>query len=320
MGANASFSELSATTFRNHKSKVVDNISARNALLKRVKDNGSYIHEDGGLTLTYPLDYASNQTYQRYSDWDTLNISPSEVITSVEYPWMQLAVHVVASGREIRINSGESNIVKLVAARLKNAIRTFTNNFSADLYSSGSLTNQIGGLQKIIADTNTNSVGGIDANLWSFWRNTVLDASDAVITPSATNFENGCMLPLWLSLDRGAGDSPDLIVMDSTYYTLFETGQLSLKRYNDTTKGTAGFTGLKYKSADVVFDSSASGTPSAHAYFINSQYFKVVAHSQADMDEVEAKVPLNQDGEIMPILWMGNVVCTNRALQGVIKA
>jgi hypothetical protein len=69
----------------------------------------------------------------------------------------------VASGRELRINSGESQIINLAKARLKNAIRTFTNSFSSDLYSAGSLTNQINGLQAIVADTNTNTVGGIDA-------------------------------------------------------------------------------------------------------------------------------------------------------------
>ena len=30
--------------------------------------------------------------------------------------------------------------------------------------------------------------------------------------------------------------------------------------------------------------------------------------------------PYNQDGEVIPIIWMGNLVCSNRRLQGVIKA
>lgn len=316
--ANATFTELVTTTHRKHRKKVVDNLSTRNALLKYMKRRGNYRLEDGGLTIVEPLDYASNGTYQRYSDWDLLNISASDVLSAAEYAWRQIAINVVASGRELRINSGESQIIKLAAARIKNAYRTFSNNFSVDLYSAGSLSNQINGLQSIIADTNTNTVGGIDANTWAFWRNSVLDASDAVTTISASNIEHGTMLPLWLTIDRGPDDQPDLIVMDSVYYALFEASQASMKRYNDVSKSDAGFISLKYKGADVLYD-GASGIPASHAYFINTNYLYLVAHKDADMTEMDDMRPVNQDGSVTPILWMGNLICSNRFLQGVIK-
>lgn len=318
MPANSTFTELVTTTFRKHRAQVKDNLSLRIALLKYMKRRGNYRLEDGGLTIACPLDYAANGTYQRYSDWDVISIAQSDVLSAAEYQWRQIAINVVASGRELRINSGESQIINLAKARIKNAIRTFNNSFSSDLYSAGSLTNQINGMQAIVADTNTNTVGGIDANTWAFWRNSVLDASDAVTTISATNIEHGTMLPLWLTLDRGPDDQPDLIVMDSVYYALFEASQASMKRYNDTSKGDAGFVTLKYKNADVIYD-GASGIPASHAYFINTNYLVLVAHKDADMEEMDSLHPVNQDGSIIPILWMGNLVCSNRLMQGVIK-
>ena len=318
MSANSTFTELVTTTFRKHRAQVKDNLSLRIALLQYMKRKGNYRLEDGGLTIACPLDYASNSTYQRYSDWDILNISQSDVLSAAEYPWRQVAINVVASGRELRINSGESQIINLAKAKIKNALRTFNNNFSSDLYSSGSLTNQVNGLQAIIADTNTNTVGGIDANVWSFWQNSVADASDLVTTISAANIEHGTMLPLWMDIDRGPSDQPDLIVMDDVYYALFEASQASMKRYNDTSKGDAGFVTLKYKNADVIYD-GASGIPASHAYFINTNYLELVAHKDADMEEMDALHPVNQDGSIIPILWMGNLVCSNRKMQGVIK-
>ena len=278
---------------------------------------GNYRREDGGLTIATPLDYAENSTYQRYSDWDLLNIGASDVISSAEYQWRQIAINVVASGRELRINSGESRIINLAKSRIKNAIRTFNNNFSSDLYSAGSLSNQINGLQAIIADTNTNTVGGIDANTWSFWQNTVTDASALSVTTSATTIEGSLMLPTWLTLDRGPDDQPDLIVMDNTYYQYFENSQVSLKRYNDRSSADAGFVTLKYKNADVLFDGN-SGIPSSHAYFINTNYLELVAHRDADLEIMEDMRPINQDGSVTPILWMGNLTCSNRAMQGVI--
>lgn len=316
---NSTFTELVTTTFRKHSKEIKDNLSTRNAFLKYLNKRGNTRKVDGGLTIVTPLDYALNGTYQRYSDWDTLNIAQSDTISSAEYPWKQISLSVVASGRELRINSGESQIINLAKARIKNAMRTFNNNFSSDVYSDGTLTNQVNGLQAIIADTNTNTVGGIDANAYSFWRNTVSSAAALSVTVSATTIENGLMLPTWLTIDRGPDDQPDLIVMDNNYYTFYETSQVSLKRYASAETANGGFATLKYKSADVLFDGN-SGIPTNHGYFVNTNYFELVVHQDADLTVMDDMRPVNQDGSVTPILWMGNVVCSNRKQQAVIKA
>lgn len=320
MPANSTFTELVTTTYRKHRKGFKDNLTNRNALLKYMYKKGNYRTENGGLTIVEPLDYAANGTYQRYSDWDLLNISQSEVVSAAEFQWKQIAIHVVASGRELRINSGDAQIEKLVAARMKNAMRTFDNNFSSDLYSAGSLSNQIGGLQAIVADVNTNTVGGIDANTWTFWQNTVFDLSVNGVTISAATIENSVMLPLWMSIDRGASDQPDLIVADSTYYQFYEASQTSLKRYASSTSESGGFLSLKYKNADVIYDTTATGIPTAHMYMLNTNYLKLATHQDADLDVMDKKEPVNQDGEVVPILWMGNITCSNRKLQGVVIA
>lgn len=314
---NSTFTELVSTTFRKHRKEITDNVSNRNALLKYLMKRGNYMRDSGGLTIVTPLDYAENSTYQRYSDWDVLNIQASDVISAAEYQWRQIALNVVASGRELRINSGESQIIKLAKARMKNAFRTFNNNFSSDVYSDGTATNQINGLQALIADAGTGTVGGIDSSTYTFWQNEVFDCSDNSVTSSATTIENSMMLPLWLELDRGPGDQPDLIVMDNIYYKYFEASQTSIKRYMDANKASAGLLSLKYKNADVMFDGN-SGIPDSHAYFINTDYFGLTVHRDADLQIMDEQRPINQDGVVIPILWMGNLTLSNRAQQGVI--
>jgi len=137
------------------------------------------------------------------------------------------------------------------------------------------------------------------------------------IVPGATTMES-LMLPLWLALTRG-DDQPDLIVMDNNYFTFFEQSQISLKRYTDETKANAGFVSLKYKGADVIFD-GGSGIPANHAYFLNTDYLELVVHKDADMTVMDEMKPYNQDAAVVPVLWMGNLVCSNRSLQGVQKA
>lgn len=319
---NAVFTELVSTTFRKHRKTVVDNVSNHNALCNRLMKKGQHRREDGGLTIVTPLDYAENGTYQRYSGYDVLNISASDVISAAEYQWRQIAINVVASGRELRINSGGPKIINLVKARVKNAMRTFKNNFSVDLYSDGTLSNQINGLQALVSDAGTGTVGGIDSSVFTFWKNIVQSAAaplqgGGAIVPSASTIES-LMLPLWLELTRG-DDQPDLILSSNDYFTFFENSQTSLKRYNTDDSVSAGFVSLKYKKADVIFD-GGSGIPSAHMYFLNTDYLGLCAHTQADLTVMDEMRPYNQDAAVIPILWMGNMECSNRSLQGVLKA
>lgn len=318
---NATFTELVSTTFNKHSKEIKDNVSKNNALCNRLMKKGQHRLVDGGLSIVQPLDYNANNTYQRYSGYDLLNISASDVITSAQYQWRQIALNVVASGLELRINSGDSLIINLVKAKVKNAIRTFKNNFSGDIYSDGSLSNQINGLQALVSDLGTGTVGGIDAGANPFWRSIVQSAAaplqgGAGITPSATTIES-LMLPLWLALTRG-DDQPDLIVSSNDYYTFFDNSQTSLKRYTDDT-ASGGFVSLKYKRADVIFD-GGSGIPNAHMYFLNTDYLELVAHKDADLAVMDEMKPVNQDAAVIPVLWMGNMTCSNRSLQGVIKA
>lgn len=314
---NSTFTELVSTTFRKHHKEIKDNVSNRNALLKYMSKKGNTIKEDGGLTITTPLDYAENSTYQRFSDWDVLNIQASDVISAAEYQWRQIAINVVASGRELRINSGDSKIVGLAKSRIKNALRTFNNNFSNDIYSDGTATNQVNGLQALISDAGTGTVGGINASTYPFWQNKVFNATTEGVTINASTIENSVMLPLSLDLDRGPDDRTDLIIADNNYYQFYEASQVSIKRYMDESKADGGMVSLKYKGADVLFDGN-SGIPANRMYFINTEYFGLCVHKDADLEIMDEQRPINQDGVVIPILWMGNLTCSNRAQQGVV--
>ena len=322
---NQVFTELVTTTFRKHRKTLADNVSRNNAMLRYLERKKKMRTEDGGLTIAIPLEYAENSTYQRYSGFDVLNVAQSDVMTAAEYQWRQIAVNVVASGRELRINKGESQIIKLSKSRLKNAMNTYKNQFSADMYSDGSLANQVNGIQSLVADAGTGTVGGIDSSTWSFWRNVVQSAAaplqgGGAITPGPTTVES-LMLPLYLELCRG-NDQPDLIVASNDYFSFYEQSQTSIKRYTNDggSAGDAvgGFISLKYKTADVIFDGN-SGIPASRMYFLNTDYLEVVSHTDADMTVQEETKPYNQDAVVIPILWMGNLTISNRRLQGVLR-
>lgn len=318
------FGELLTTTYRAYNSKKpADQVSKHNALFRRLNEKNNMKTLDGGLSIVEPLDYQANSTYQRYSGYDTLNIGALDVITAAEYPWRQAAVNIAVSGLELRTNTGANRIINLAKSKITNAERSFANNLATDLYSDGSAANQIGGIQAIVADTPTNTVGGIDASTWAFWKNIVQSAAaplqgGSAIVPSATTIES-LMLPLYLRLTRGA-DHPDIIVASEDYFTFYEQSQTSIKRYSSSDEAQGGFISLKYKLADVFFDAAASGIPGAHMYFLNTDFIKFQAHQDANMTIMPELQAVNQDAMVTPILFQGNVTCSARFLQGVLKA
>ena len=322
------WTELASTTFHKHSSDVSDNVSKHNALFRKLNAKGKVRTEDGGLSIVAPLEYASNSTYQRYSGYDTLNINAVDVITAAEFPWRQIAVNVAASGLELRSNMGESRVVNFTKAKIKNAMNSFKNGMSTDIYSDGTLANQINGLQALVSDTGTGTVGQINSSTYAFWQNAVQSAASPLqgggaLTFSASTIE-ALMLALYIRTTRGS-DMPDMIVASDDLYTFFEQSQTSLKRYTSTSGGDpeqdamAGFVNMTYKKAQVFFDSSG-GIPTTHMYFLNTDYMELVAHRDANITMMDELKSVNQDAVVIPVLWMGNLVVTNRFLQGVLKS
>ena len=314
------FTEMVTTTDRTWGQRVTDNVSKHNALLRRMKERGKIKTVGGGYEIAEQIEYAENGTYQRYAGYDALNTSASDVLTTVKYPYRQVALHVTASGREIRMNSGKEQMINLVRQRKDNAIRTATNQFSIDIYSSGALSEQVNGLQNLIQTNGEGTVGGINSTTWAFWRNKFREATgtDTAASPSVANSVQfkGDMNRLWLQTARGT-DYTDLIVMTHDFYSLYEIAEQEKQRYADSDLAKAGFTTLKYKTADVIFDDNANfATTGETAYFLNTNYLYLVQHREAQWTPDGEKAPTNQDAVVVPIYWMGNLVCTNRALQG----
>jgi hypothetical protein len=312
---NSTFTEIVTTTLREHPSEITDNVSDHNALLRRMKKRGNIKKIDGGYEIVRPLDYAENGTYQRFSGFDTLNVSSSDVLSAAKFDWTQAAIHVTASGQQLRMNAGGNRIADLAKARLKNAIRTAANYQSIDLYSSGALTNQMGGLAHIVTNDGTGTVGGIVAGTYTFWKNQFYEApsSNAV---SKSNIK-GYMNTLWLSCVRGT-DKPDLIVSSHDFYSYYWESLQDLQRFASADRAEAGFPELKYNTADVVFDSNSNfSTTAEKMYFLNTDYLEMVVHKDADWSQMDDKMSVNQDAVVIPLLWMGNLVCSNRSLQGV---
>jgi hypothetical protein len=210
--ASPNLSEIATTTLRARSGKLADNILRNNALLARLKARGKAKPFSGGRTILEEIEYGMNGTYTRYSGYQALNITPSDVMTAAEFPIRQAAVAVSISGLEELQNAGSERVIDLLEKRITNAEKTMMNGMAYDVYSDGTAAGQISGLQALVSTTPTSgTIGGIDRATWTFWRNIEYAATtDGGAAFSAAN-AYAYMLALYTSLVRQS-DRPDLIL------------------------------------------------------------------------------------------------------------
>lgn len=320
--AAPNISEAVTMTIEKRSKKLADNVSQNTALLFRLKEKGKQKPVSGGRTILEELSYQENGTYVRYSGYEPLDITPSEVFSAAEFSLKQAAVAVSISGLEQLQNAGEEQMIDLLESRIENAEATFINNLSSDIYSDGTASGgkQIGGLQLLVSDAGTGTVGGIVSGTWSFWQNKIFDFSSNSLTPGVSTIQQA-MNTLYLNLCRNR-DKPDLIVADNTYFNYYWSSLQAIQRISNEKMASAGFNNLTFMGADVVADGGAGGdAPSSHMYFLNTEHIFFRPHRARNMVPLNPdRFSTNQDAMVKLIAWAGNMTVRNRALQGVIVA
>lgn len=337
--ASPGLSEIVTTTLRNRTKKLADNMLRNNGALVRLNSRGNVKPFSGGRTIVQELEYANNTTYKRYSGYEVLNIQPSDVFTAAEYAIRQAAVAVSISGLEMLQNSGKEAVIDLLESRIKNAEKTFMNGLAYDVYSNGSLTGQIGGLQFLVASSPaTGVVGGIDRATWPFWSNISYSAlTNGGAALSSANVY-AYMLALYTQLVRQQ-DRPDLILASDTAWRAYNENLHAIQRITSTDSDVAkaGYMSLKFMDSDVVLDGGFQGTTTdgntfgssgagavggvptgVHFYFLNTNYIYLRPHKDRNMVPLDPdRFSVNQDAMVKLVGWAGNMTLSNSFLQGV---
>jgi len=313
--ATINIGEIAATTLRNRSGELADNVSNHNALWMRLNKKGNLRSVSGGRDIVQELEYAANGTVAWYSGYETLSTTPTDVFDAATFDWKQLAGTMSISGLEEIKNSGKEAVINLVDSRLKNLERSLINTAATAIYAdgTGSSGKELGGLQLLVDDdpTSAGTIGGVNQVTYSFWRN---QYSAAAATSSGNILTR--MNAMWLTTLRGK-DKPDFIAADSVMYTHFEASLQQYQRFTDASMAEAGFESLKYKTADVIYDDQC---PASHMYFLNTDYLFLRPHKSRQFMPLDERASINQDAYVIPVVWAGNMTCSNRSLQGVVIA
>lgn len=318
---NASWNDILTTTLNSRTKKLADNVTNNVSLYMRLKEKGNVRTFSGGASILQELEYAESTNVMWYQGYEQLAINPQELFTAADFAIKQAACGVTISGLEMIQNSGPERQINLLRSRVGNAEKSMTNLMGAGVYSDGTGYGgkQIGGLQLLVADTPTNTVGGISGTTYSWWRNVVVDFSSLGSAISSSNIQ-GFMNRTYTQLVRNT-DAPDLIPCDNNMYNAYLGSLQTIQRITNDKMAQAGFQSLKYMGADVVLDGGRGGNcPANHMYFLNTDYIFLRPFEGRNMVPLDPdRFSVNQDALVKFIGWAGNMTTSNRFLQGVLK-
>lgn len=306
--------QLAATTLRNYRKTMVDNIFKENVLLNHIMANGGVEYEDGGRQIVTPLMYGENDTVMPFSGTDLLDVTPQEGIDAATYDWKMYNVAVAFSKEDELKNKGKSAIIKLLKKKIMQAEMSLKSRLNNDLFNgAASNSKEITGLQTIMDNTST-SYGNIDGTTYTWWQAYVDSDAEALTIADIRTGRNT------VNLGEGGGKC-SIMVTSQTLHEKYEgllsaTIQMNPTKSKETKRlGDAGYSALEFAGVPVVFDENCADD---RWYFLNTKNLKLTIHKDANFEVVEKAEPANQHVSITHIMVMLNTTVDRRASLGML--
>lgn len=296
-----------------------DLVSNANPLLYTMKKRKQF-KTFSGPDIRERLLYAESGSYTRYTGNQYLNPSPAELFNDAVFTPKLAAVSITLSGEDVLKNSGRNQLLDIMEEHISAGEQELLDNFTTDLHSDGTASNQIGGLQLAIPTTpSSGTYGGIDRSANSIWRTTTYDANSDFTGYTGVDSTSVKHMFDNIMIERSRGNKgPNLILCSQEHYTAYTAATTAIQRITDETElGKLGFTALKYygagKSVDVVLEGGiGSSMPSNTTYFIDTSALRFRYHPDRNFVKFGGKqMPINQDAMVQHIGFFGELTMNN---------
>lgn len=305
---------------------ITDNIYASNVLFYRWNKANKKL-SPGGTQFEIPLMFREITVGGTYRGFEVLATTPSDTVKNAVFGWKQHYVPIAIDGLTLIQNDSPLAVASIVAMQSQQAIMQLAENLADGLYQNASSgdAKDLDGLGGAVgnASVGDGSYGGITRSSNTWW-NSQIDSSTATLTIAALqtvfgNATKGGQHPT-IILSRQEQYNRYLALNSSTTYTQ------PLNRSpggQDEILASAGFTNALFNNVPWVVDSHVDDGPNtsnSKIYLLNENVWNLIVSPKADFLVGDWEKPVNQDAYVQHVLWAGNVVCRNAALQGALTA
>lgn len=300
----ANVTTLLTTTIENRRGEIQDNIFNDLPTIKYLKDKKK-VRVDGGASIVQPLMYATNGTSGFYDGYDILNTTPAEGFTAAQFKWKECAVSVSVSNREETIqNTGKSQVFNIVKAKMDQAEMDMKSTLNTALFAASPTAKQMTSLVTLIDATST--IGDVNSTSSSWWQSQVT-ASGSFAAQGRSD-----MLSIYNTIITKGGKT-DFIITTPAIHGYYEGSLVPQIRYTSNDTGNNSFGSLKFKTADVMFDTAAT---SGVMYFLDSNHIELIVNSGNDFRMTEFVKPANQTAKVAQMVVALELTTNNRRRLG----
>jgi hypothetical protein len=269
-----------ATSLENIKPKLIDNLSTEDAFFYWINQKQRVDYEDGGYVIREPLLYAGNNTIKSYYPGEYLETERPTGFTSLKYGWSFVGGTFTIDGPTEFMNSGKHGIINLVQGYIEQLRISFSQTMTDMFFGDGTGNNgaDMHGLALLIEnDSAWSTVGDIDSNANTWWRNQFTDISG---TNWGSGADNATILAMAIKhviklCSKPGYGKPDGLMTCLDQYELYERALMSKIIYHmpgmaDAKIAEAGFGGMRLDGIPVMFDQNLDG----HATEDNTWFVK----------------------------------------------
>ncbi len=311
MATELNLNELQAATDYYIKNEQPEDIYfTSNVLLFKLLSLGKTY--PGGKKIQVNLEYDMTHA-GAYGPKSEMPISKKEIINAAFFEYAAYYATLTMDMDDDLINSGETAIVDLLRAKLKNAEKSIRKVMASQIYdkratslaaSTDPNARPFNGLGDLFNTTSSDEYGEISEDQMSLW------APNVVTSAKTMGFEFMQEIRREASIDNGNEGKPDLYITTQALQDAFERTLQVQARYSDKKLLDVGFDNILFKGAPIVDDDKCDA---GYVYGLNTQFLDVLTHTKRNFTKPEWKSPIRQpDTATANIRWAGNLVCKNR--------
>jgi hypothetical protein len=271
-----------------------------------------------GPQIEVPLKYALGNIQWIYGN-TPLNTTRYEYATLGKYEWKEVvSPPMTLSRRQLTLNRGsQTRIMDIVRTDMEAAMDSVVEGLETAMAGSAAGFSILG-LQNLVEDSPTSTIGGIDRSTYSFFRNQV--DTTAIGNFGSSNAGYRAMEAMWSLTERGS-ETCDVIFTTSDIQRYFkqylvENGTWNTFEHPDMGKDL-GITVPWFHGAPVA---QSAGIAANHMYFLNTDTIFLVMYEGEDFVETGAVQGYGKLEEVNYIYAMMSFITTNPARNGVITS
>jgi hypothetical protein len=326
---------LFTTTLQLIRRRLADAIFKQNPFTFYMLARGRVKIESGGFDIREPIIYQKNPSIINFSGYDRLNVTPSQEVTEAIYQWRRKGGTVSISHEEMDKNAGAQAIFNLLKIKVRVLEDTMREDLNSDLMRVSSLkgSKEMLGLDNFIEQGTFGTVGGINGNTYTWWRNQ-WDSGGAQENIFAE------FRKMYHDCSKG-GKRPTLILCPQEIFEEYEkqvvtptddlaggsTNAISgMLRFTDTRLADVGFDNLRFKGATMLWDEMLEDPtlrPAANdravSYFIHDPSLSLTIHRRRNFAMSPFQEPYDQDARVSKVVLAGNLTANNRRNLGGLR-